>query len=143
MTCKSNNNSYHDGTSAFFDIFFEKDPHLNAVVYQHKSFSPSFWKFLSYGHRAVLPRFKKSKWDCESTKICDATTLFSNKTEVVKWDRKYQDCHWVTRDYKGLPFFQTIRDVISFWFGRFPAGQKATLQKLLWNPLYEALLRAG
>ena len=29
--CKSNNNSYHHGTSAFFDVFFEKDPHVNAV----------------------------------------------------------------------------------------------------------------
>ena len=24
-------NSYHDSESAFFDVFFEKDPHLNAV----------------------------------------------------------------------------------------------------------------
>ena len=31
MICESNNNSYHDDTSAFFQFFFEKDPHLNAV----------------------------------------------------------------------------------------------------------------
>ena len=32
MICKSNNNSYHHGTSAFFQsFFFEKDPHLNVV----------------------------------------------------------------------------------------------------------------
>ena len=28
---KSNNDSYHDGTSAFFNDFSERDPHLNAV----------------------------------------------------------------------------------------------------------------
>ena len=78
--------------------------------------------------RAVfyLPRFKISKWDCQSTKICDTTSLFSNKMEIIKWDRKYQDCHWFIRDYKGLPFFQAIRDVILFWFGRAPTGQKET-----------------
>ena len=31
MICKSNNNSHHDATSAFFYVFFEKDSHLNAV----------------------------------------------------------------------------------------------------------------
>ena len=31
MISKSNNNSYHDGTSTFFKVFSEKDPHLNAV----------------------------------------------------------------------------------------------------------------
>ena len=32
MICKSSNNSYHDGTSAFFLYFFlERDLHLNAV----------------------------------------------------------------------------------------------------------------
>ena len=31
MISKNNNNSYHDSTSAFFNVFFEKDPHLNAV----------------------------------------------------------------------------------------------------------------
>ena len=30
---QSNNNSYHDGTSAFVRYFFEKDPHLNAFDY--------------------------------------------------------------------------------------------------------------
>ena len=30
---KSNNNSYHASTSASFDIFFEKDPHLNAAEF--------------------------------------------------------------------------------------------------------------
>ena len=29
--CKSNSNSYHDGTSTFFNVFFEKDLHLNAA----------------------------------------------------------------------------------------------------------------
>ena len=33
MIFKSNNNSYHDGTSAFFNVLSEKDPHLNAVEY--------------------------------------------------------------------------------------------------------------
>ena len=33
MICKSNDNSYHDGASTFFDAFFEKDLHLNAVEY--------------------------------------------------------------------------------------------------------------
>ena len=31
LICKINDNSYHDGTSALFDMFFEKEPHLNAV----------------------------------------------------------------------------------------------------------------
>ena len=31
MICKSNNNSYHDSTCAFFLYILEKDPHLNAV----------------------------------------------------------------------------------------------------------------
>ena len=49
-------------------------------------------------------------------------------------------------DYKGLngiAIFQSIRDVISFWFGRVSAGQKTKLQKLSWNLLHEVLLRAG
>ena len=29
--CKCNSNSYHDGASAFFDISFEKDLHLNTI----------------------------------------------------------------------------------------------------------------
>ena len=29
MISKSNNNFYHDSTSAFFNVFSEKDPHLN------------------------------------------------------------------------------------------------------------------
>ena len=33
MIYKSNNNSYHDGTNAFFDIFF----HLNSVEYDMQS----------------------------------------------------------------------------------------------------------
>ena len=37
MIYKSNNNSYHYGTNAFFDIFFEKDPHLNSVEYDMQS----------------------------------------------------------------------------------------------------------
>ena len=39
MICKSNNNSYHDGT-LFFDVFSEKDPHLNAVEQEHNIISP-------------------------------------------------------------------------------------------------------
>ena len=31
MISKSNNNSFHDDTSAFFNVFSEKDAHLNAV----------------------------------------------------------------------------------------------------------------
>ena len=31
MISKSKNHSYHDGTSAFFNVFTEKDPHDNAV----------------------------------------------------------------------------------------------------------------
>ena len=31
MITKSNNNSYYDGTSAFFNVFSEKDSHLNAI----------------------------------------------------------------------------------------------------------------
>ena len=67
-----------------------------------------------YGHRAVLPRFKISKWDCKSTKICDATTLFSNKTEIVKWDMKYQDCHWATRDWRDSHFFKLFMTSLHF-----------------------------
>ena len=48
----------------FLDIFSEKDPHLHAVEYEHMRFSLFYWKILSYGHRAVLPKFKISKWDC-------------------------------------------------------------------------------
>ena len=32
LICKSNNNSYNNGTSAFYDVFWEKDPHLNVIV---------------------------------------------------------------------------------------------------------------
>ena len=33
LISERNNNSYHDGTSAFFSMFFsEKNPHLNAVA---------------------------------------------------------------------------------------------------------------
>ena len=31
---KSNNNSYHDDTSVFFNDFDEEDPHLDAVKFQ-------------------------------------------------------------------------------------------------------------
>ena len=31
MISKRNNNSYHDGTSVFFNVFSKKDPHLNVV----------------------------------------------------------------------------------------------------------------
>ena len=36
MISKSNNNSDHDGTSAFLRCFFsQKDPHLNVVEYEN------------------------------------------------------------------------------------------------------------
>ena len=30
--CKSNSNSYHDGTSAFFNIFFENDLNVIEII---------------------------------------------------------------------------------------------------------------
>ena len=85
--------------------------------------------FYGMDREQYYPDLKISK--SRSTKICGATTLFSNKTEIVKWDKKYENCYWITRDCHF--FFQTIYDVITFWFGRFSADQKATLQKFSWN----------
>ena len=52
--------------------------------------------FFGMDTEPYYPDLKISKW--RSTKICDATTLFSNKTEIVNRDKKYQDCYWITRD---------------------------------------------
>ena len=56
LICKSNNNSYHDGSSAFFDLFFEKDPHLNAVECFH-----------SFSKKTNLNQYKKV---CENKYFC-------------------------------------------------------------------------
>ena len=61
MICKSNNNSYHDGTSAFFNIFFEKDPHPNAVEN-----NKSFWSEI----KNIFP--------------CFASTLFTHTKQTSK-----------------------------------------------------------
>ena len=39
MISKINNDSYHDGTSAFFNDFSEKDLQVNAVEYKIKNMS--------------------------------------------------------------------------------------------------------
>ena len=52
--------------------------------------------FYGMDREQYYPDLKISK--SRSTKICGATTLFSNKTEIVKWDKKYENCYWITRD---------------------------------------------
>ena len=44
MISKSNNNSYHDGTSAFFQRFFRKSLHLNAVEKEKKTDIDQIWQ---------------------------------------------------------------------------------------------------
>ena len=59
-----------------------------------------FGSFYRMDTEQYYPDLKVSKW--KSTKICDATTLFSNKTEIVKWDNKYEG---LLLYFMGLPFF--------------------------------------
>ena len=66
----------------FLIFFSEKDPHLNAVDYQHMSFSLPYRKFLSYEHRPVLPTFNISKLDCKSMKICVRLYCFLIKQKL-------------------------------------------------------------
>ena len=71
MICKSNNNSYHDGTSAFFNVFSEKDPELNAVERGFELLTSEFelvnckfelvthgFKFATRGFELVTPEFE-------------------------------------------------------------------------------------
>ena len=80
--------------------------------------------FLMWTQGSILPRFKICKWGCKSTKVCHATTLFSNKMEIVKWDRKCQDYHWITRDSTGLPFFNLFETSFHFDSGGFQLVRK-------------------
>ena len=60
MICKSNNNSYHGGTSAFFfDVFSEKDSHLNAV---EKTDAPKNFINVTGKHTCFAVKFAKFLW---------------------------------------------------------------------------------
>ena len=60
------------------------------------SFSLSYRKFLSNGHRAVLPRFKISKWDCKPIK------KFVMRLHCVQIKRKLKSETGSTRIAIGL-----------------------------------------
>ena len=54
MISKSNKNSYHDGTDAFFNVFFKKDLHLNVVE--------SVFLLLGIFYLALLRAFSRLPW---------------------------------------------------------------------------------
>ena len=72
MISKSNNNSYHDGTSAFFQRFFRKSLHLNAVEKEKKTDIDQIWqsqiKEIAVNLRQVEMQYEVSKLDASSSK---------------------------------------------------------------------------
>ena len=60
MICKSNSNSYDDDTSAFFNVFLEREPHLNAVesIFHVSYFLGLFMMSLKYG--LILLRYSST-----------------------------------------------------------------------------------
>ena len=71
MISKSNSNSYHDGTSAFFQRFFRKSLHLNAVEKEKKNID-QIWqpqiKEIAVNLRQVEMQYEVSKLDASSSK---------------------------------------------------------------------------
>ena len=68
---------YHDGTSAFFNVFFEKDPHLNAIefLWMNNNFTwiiiICLWKTSIYGFIfcfCLCIQFKKKRVGSPSDK---------------------------------------------------------------------------
>ena len=71
MISKSNNNSYHDGTSVF-QRFFRKSLHLNAVEKEKKTDIDQIWqsqiKEIAVNLRQVEMQYEVSKLDASSSK---------------------------------------------------------------------------
>ena len=79
MISKSNNNSYLDDTSAFFNAFFEKDLHLNAV----ENLMSSIWALIHHLCRELMTQLEGLR---ESNVNC--------KRQEGIWVKNEKKCCW-------------------------------------------------
>ena len=106
MICKSNNNSYHDSRRAFFDVFFKKDPHLNAVENRKTNFlilslGPTFGINWSFGspEKTFKINFTKAntKFCLKSRYNADRIYFFVNGKEIFKFKAENKNVNFPTR----------------------------------------------
>ena len=83
MISKSNNNSYHDNTSIFFNVFSEKDLHLNAIECSKRETIAKYFEnkkvnFVWYYNSLVL-----MKWFVVFSVLY--SILYYNSLVLMKW----------------------------------------------------------
>ena len=99
MICKSSNNPYHDGTSAFFVFFSKKNPHLNAVVWEtSESFldESSFFKGLGkiFKNLVTMAMQYDEVWSLLNLSRLNPSNNSINSRRIefkFPWNEKY--CH--------------------------------------------------